>query len=64
MALDIKICKAANIDEVEKFFVDYIDRIDDKLENEVGVDIIMALLEKKRIINELRNCYLQMIRSK
>lgn len=47
MALDTKICKAGNIDEVEKFFVDYIDRIDDKLENEVIVDIITALLEKK-----------------
>lgn len=64
MALDTKICKAGNIDEVEKFFVDYIDRIDDKLENEVSVDIIIALLEKKRIINGIRNCYLQMIRSK
>lgn len=64
MALDTKICKAGNIDEVEKFFVDYIDRIDDKLENEVSVDIIITLLEKKRIINGIRNCYLQMIRSK
>lgn len=64
MALDTKICKAGNIDEVEKFFVDYIDHIDDKLENEVSVDIITALLEKKRIINGIRNCYLQMIRSK
>lgn len=64
MALDTKICKAINTDEVEKFFVDYIDRIDDKLENEISVDIITALLEKKRIINRLRNCYLHMIRSK
>lgn len=64
MALDIKICKAANIDEVEKFFVDCIDRIDDKLETEIDVDNITALLEKKRIINELRNCYLNMIKSK
>lgn len=64
MALDTKICKAGNIDEVEKFFVDYIDRIDDKLENEVSVDNIIALLEKKRIINGIRNCYLHMIRSK
>lgn len=64
MGLDIKICKAANIDEVEKFFVDYIDRIDDKLENEISVDNIIALLEKKRIINRLRDCYLQMIRRK
>jgi transcriptional regulator CtsR len=64
MALDRKICKAANIDEVEKFFVDCIDRIDDKLENEISVDIITALLEKKQIINRLRNCYLDMIKGK
>ena len=64
MALDTKICKAINTDEVEKFFVDYIDRIDDKLENEISVDIITALLEKKRMINRLGNCYLHMIRRK
>ena len=55
--LNKKICKMFKVDEVDKFLVDYVDNLDDKLEKENNESIKKELLNQKKIINKLRDYY-------
>ena len=55
--LNKKICKMFKVDEVDKFLVDYVDNLDDKLETESDESIKKELLTQKKIINKLRDYY-------
>ena len=55
--LNKQICKALNIDPVEEFFVNEIDRLDDLIENEVESPYKTSLKHKKEIMVKLRQDY-------
>ena len=55
--LNKQICKALNIDPVEEFFVNEIDRLDDLIEAEIESPYKTSLKHKKEIMLKLRQDY-------
>ena len=55
--LNKQICKALNIDPVEEFFVNEIDRLDDLIEAEKESPYKTSLKHKKEIMLKLRQDY-------
>lgn len=55
--LDKEMCKLCGVDEVDEFLVDYVDDIDDQLGLETELSKRAALLEKKELVNKLRQYY-------
>lgn len=55
--LNKQICKAVNVDPVEEFFVNEIDKLDDLIENEIESPYKTSLKHKKEIMLKLRQDY-------
>lgn len=55
--LNKQICKALNVDPVEEFFVNEIDKLDDLIENEIESPYKTSLKHKKEIMLKLRQDY-------
>jgi len=55
--LDKRLCKALDIDPVEEFFVNEIDKLDDLIENEIESPYKTSLKHKKEIMLKLRQDY-------
>jgi hypothetical protein len=58
--LDKELCEVIGVDLVERFFVNYIDNLDDKLAEEQNEEKKAVLLNKKSIMNNLRREYARM----
>lgn len=55
--LDIELCRKFKLTDIEKFLVDYVDELDDKLEVETNEDQRKELLKEKEVVNKLRDKY-------
>lgn len=55
--LNAELCKKFKITDVEKFLVDYVDELDEKLEEEMNELQKNELLKEKEIVNKLRDRY-------
>lgn len=57
--LDKELCEMIKVDETLRFFVDYIDQLDDALE--INEAKRQELTTKKEQIIKLRKCYTEML---
>jgi len=55
--LNKRLCELYHVDKVDEFFVDYIDDLDDQLENEKDQNKTSCILQQKAIIQRLRQNY-------
>ena len=55
--LNAELCKKFKITDVERFLVDYVDELDEKLEEEMNELQKNELLKEKEIVNKLRDRY-------
>lgn len=55
--LDIELCRKFKLTDIEKFLVDCVDELDDKLEVEMNEDQRKELLKEKEVVNKLRDKY-------
>jgi len=55
--LNAELCKKFKITDVEKFLVDYVDELDEKLEEETNELQKNELLKEKEVVNKLRDKY-------
>lgn len=60
--LDKDLCNLCGVDEVEQFFVNYIDKLDDKIKVEKFASEKEMLLKKKTTLQELRYYYSEMMK--
>lgn len=60
--LDKDLCDLCGVDEVEQFFVNYIDKLDDKIKVEKFASEKEMLLKKKAVLQNLRYYYLEMMK--
>lgn len=60
--LDKDLCNLCGVDEVEQFFVNYIDKLDDKIKVEKVASEKEILLKKKTTLEELRYYYSEMMK--
>ena len=55
--LYIELCRKFKLTDIEKFLVDCVDELDDKLEVEMNEDQRKELLKEKEVANKLRDKY-------
>lgn len=60
--LDKDLCNLCGIDEVEQFFVNYLDKLDDKIKVEKVASEKDMLIKKKTVLENLRYYYSEMMK--